>query len=513
VAVAGKIRFLPGMPNTEIEAQYYSKLLMLTAAALVQSGFDPAARTPVNPANIKPDTRAVSALYAEMLDKALLHPETLYGSSPEDIARAKIQTLSIAEQFPDVIKDLIAIGVKTHFIYYVVAKNNAYKQPLPDVLEDRPGQMDAFGIASGLVAIHTRRPDNSYLEFIKRDNPNSPIYTGFSKANGLPADIPGMTDAVTDPKAAGERIYRNISEWAPSVPAPIDIKSVNWAQERYHANWDGNQGASSRTLASGASATGDPRMVNVRIHEPLNPFIDNLPPPPYPFASVDLARAKEGKAIFNTECASCHKARNETIYPASRLGVDPNRSKVITSVSRYGLAALVTEACTIYGLNNQGKPGADWCVPKGDWQARLNEYFRDTPRRVTDGTNGYKADMLRGIWAQAPYLHNGSVPTLGQLMCPSARPSHFLRGDINYDEALVGFEWADKPTVRYGPNDMMLVKEYDTTVASKANRGHTFGSELCPDLSGLDPIANRREVARRIIGSKVGSLLEYLKTL
>ena len=114
---------------------------------------------------------------------------------------------------------------------------------------------------------------------------------------------------------------------------------------------------------------------------------------------------------------------------------------VNTSVSRYGLAALVMEACAIYGLNNQGQPGADWCVPKGDWQARLDEYFRDTPRRVAEGTNGYKADMLHGIWAQAPYLHNGSVPTLGQLMCPATRPARFLRGNLYYDEALVGFEW------------------------------------------------------------------------
>ena len=94
-----------------------------------------------------------------MLKKALDHPETMYGSSPEQIARAKIQTLAVADRFPDVMKDLIAIGVKTHFIYYVVAKNNGYKHPLPDVFEDRPGQMDAFGIASGLVAIHTRRDE------------------------------------------------------------------------------------------------------------------------------------------------------------------------------------------------------------------------------------------------------------------------------------------------------------------------------------------------------------------
>ena len=513
VMVSGKMKFLPGMPNTEVEAQYYSKLLMLTAARFVESGFDPASTTPVNPANIRPNTSAIRALYTEMLDKARQRPETLYGSSPAQIAQAKVQALAIADEFPSVMQDLIAAGVKTHFIYYVVAKNNGYKQALPDVLENRPGQMDAFGIASGLVAIHTRRPDNSFMEFVQRDNPKSPIFTGFSRANGMPVDVPGLTDAVTDPKAAGERIYKNIPAWAPPVPAPIDVKSVNWAVERYHANWDGNQGASSRTLASGASATGDPRMVNVRIHEPLNPFIDNLPPPPYPFPSVDLARAREGKALFQTNCANCHMPRNQTIYPASKLGVDVNRTLVNTSVSRYGLAALVNEACRIYGLNNEGKPGADWCVPQGDWQARLDEYFRDTPRRVAEGTAGYKADMLHGIWAQAPYLHNGSVPTLGQLMCPSTRPRRFLRGNLYYDESLVGFEWADRPKARYGPNDTILIKEYDTTVPGKANTGHTYAADLCPDTSGLDPTADRKEIEARLLQSQVGALLAYLKTL
>jgi hypothetical protein len=318
---------------------------------------------------------------------------------------------------------------------------------------------------------------------------------------------------VSDARIAGERIFKNIAAWAPPVPAPVDIKSVNWATERYHANWDGNQGASSRTLASGASATGDPRVVNVRIHEPLNPFIDHLPPPPYPFESMDLARAREGKALFTSHCATCHKPRNETIYSASSLGVDPNRTLVNTSVSRFGLAALVMEACTIYGLNNQGNPGADWCMPKGSWQERLDEYFRDTPRRVAEGTNGYKADMLRGIWAQAPYLHNGSVPTLGQLVCSMTRPVRFLRGNLSYDETLVGFEWKDTPTARYGPNDTMHVKEYDTTVPGKANTGHTFGADLCPDTTGLDPIADRKEIEKRLNESRVGALLAYLKTL
>ena len=84
----------------------------------------------------------------------------------------------MADQFPKVMQDLIGVGVKTHFIYHVVAKNNAYSAPLPDVLEDRPGQMDAFGIASGLVAIHTRRPDNSFMQFVHRDNPEQPVLYG-----------------------------------------------------------------------------------------------------------------------------------------------------------------------------------------------------------------------------------------------------------------------------------------------------------------------------------------------
>jgi hypothetical protein len=448
-----------------------------------------------------------------MLDKARLRPETLYGPAPAQIARAKVQALAVAEEFPSVIQDLIAIGVKTHFIFRVVAANRAYTRPLPDVFEDRPGQMDLFGLTTGLIAIHTRRSDNSFLEFVRRDNPNSPIFSGFSKANGLPADIPGMTDRVGDGKTAGDRLFKNLPLWGTAVPAAVDIKSVNWGLDRYHANWDGNQGASSGMLASGALVTGDPRMANMRVYEPLNPFIDNLPPRPYPFESVDLARAKDGKALFKTACATCHTPRNQTIYSATKLGVDANRSLLISSVSRYGLAALLAEACTIYGLNNQGQPGADWCRPQGDWQARLDEYFRDTPRRVVEGTQGYKADVLHGIWAQGPYLHNGSVPTLGHLVCPATRPSRFLRGNVYYDEALVGFEWADRPGTRYGSNDTILVKEYDTAIPGRANGSHTFGADLCPDTSGLVPVTDRKEIASRILQSRVGALLAYLKTL
>src|SRR5205809_5254379 len=142
-------------------------------------------------------------------------------------------------------------------------------------------------------------------------------------------------------------------------------------------------------------------------------------------------------------------------------------------------------------------------MPPADWSGRQEGYFRDTPRRVAEGTNGYKADMLYGIWAQAPYLHNGSVPTIGQLICPSTRPRRFLRGNLYYDEALVGFEWADRPKTRYGPHDSILIKDYDTTIPGKANTGHTYGADLCPDTTGLDPIVNRKEIEMRLVRSPI----------
>ena len=279
--------------------------------------------------------------------------------------------------------------------------------------------MDAFGIASGLVAIHTRRPDNSFLEFVRRDNPKSPIFTGFSKANGLPADMPGMTEAVTDPKA-GRRSHLQEHPGVGAAGAGADRRQERQLGGRSLSRQLGRQPG--RVVAHArVGRVGDRRSAHgQRAHSRAAQPVHRQPAA----AAVSVHERRSGagarrQGAVQGDVRHLPCPENQTIYPASKLGVDANRTMVNTSVSRYGLAALVMEACSIYGLNNKGQPGADWCVPEGDWQARLDEYFRDTPRRVAEGTNGYKADMLHGIWAQAPYLHNGSVPTLGQLVCPA----------------------------------------------------------------------------------------------
>jgi len=94
----------------------------------------------------------------------------------------------------------------------------------------------------------------------------------------------------------------------------------------------------------------------------------------------------------------------------------------------------------------------------------------------------YKAGPLNGIWATAPYLHNGSVPTLADLLLPAAeRPKEFTVGSRRFDEAKVGFA--------SGPSDGSF--KFDTTLSGNGNGGHDgtqYGTTLNPE-ERLDLIA------------------------
>jgi len=103
-------------------------------------------------------------------------------------------------------------------------------------------------------------------------------------------------------------------------------------------------------------------------------------------------------------------------------------------------------------------------------------------------TNGYANLLLTGIWLRAPYLHNGSVPTLWHLLQePPKRPVEFCRGNDLYDWKNVGFEWDP------APNDCQGFFKYDTRLLGNGNGGHSYGTELS------DP--------------EKWALVEYMKTL
>jgi len=107
----------------------------------------------------------------------------------------------------------------------------------------------------------------------------------------------------------------------------------------------------------------------------------------------------------------------------------------------------------------------------------LNQYglYPDSSYRFTHfrKTNGYANHPLDGIWLRGPYLHNGSVPTLRDLLdAPEQRPASFYRGYDVFDQSKVGF-LSSVPSA-----DGMVFTRYDTTLPGNANSGHVYGTSL-----------------------------------
>ena len=106
---------------------------------------------------------------------------------------------------------------------------------------------------------------------------------------------------------------------------------------------------------------------------------------------------------------------------------------------------------------------------------------------VEEDPTGYIVAFLDGIWLRAPYLHNGSVPTLHDLLEPAAqRPKPFYRGYDVYDPMNGGF-------VSAGPEAERVGTRYEVERKGNGNKGHEFGVAL--------PAAEKE------------ALVEYLKTL
>ena len=102
-------------------------------------------------------------------------------------------------------------------------------------------------------------------------------------------------------------------------------------------------------------------------------------------------------------------------------------------------------------------------------------------------TQGYVSVPLDGLWLRAPYLHNGSVPSLSDLLRPvPERPTLFWRGYDVYDPIRVGF-------ITDGHEAQQAGTVYDTSKPGNSNAGHEYGTTL--------PADSKR------------ALLEYMKTL
>jgi hypothetical protein len=99
---------------------------------------------------------------------------------------------------------------------------------------------------------------------------------------------------------------------------------------------------------------------------------------------------------------------------------------------------------------------------------------------------GYQAPPLDGVWATAPYFHNGSVPTVYQVLKSKERPRFFTRSfrteKEDYDLSRLGLR-ITVLSKRPDP-DLPAIerrKVYDTTLPGQGNGGHRFGDHLTED--------------------------------
>lgn len=209
----------------------------------------------------------------------------------------------------------------------------------------------------------------------------------------------------------------------PPGPSKADIPAVWLIDPGGYANWDGTIRGFARSLTSSMAVVGDPAKIDIPANALIQSFLGKLPSEPYPF-TIDSAARTRGEATYRTNCAGCHataagRSRNDLVFD---VGTDPLRADAIRPMAVGLMSKVVQSSCPAA----QPECAFDAQGPVVDPSAR----------------RGYVAGPLHGVWAVAPYLHNGSVPTLRQLLIPSLRTTApFLRGSVSYNQKDGGWEW------------------------------------------------------------------------
>jgi mono/diheme cytochrome c family protein len=196
----------------------------------------------------------------------------------------------------------------------------------------------------------------------------------------------------------------------------------------------------------------------------IQQFLYSLRPPKYPHP-VDETLAAKGKRVFTAHCSKCHGTYGEKwTYPNRVLPIDE------IGTDRKRLDGFTEEFARYYNTTWFAREKPGWFT--SDYKAR--------PRI------GYQAPPLDGIWATAPYLHNGSVPTVYHLLKSDSRPKIYTRsfrtGADDYDPKRLGWKVTELKT---GPDPALPAVErrkvYDTTQPGRGNSGHKFGDKLSDD--------------------------------
>ena len=233
---------------------------------------------------------------------------------------------------------------------------------------------------------------------------------------------------------------------------------------------------------------------DIRVAAFAETLLENLPAPAYPF-DVNLEQAAKGEALFKENCQTCHRPHNGQVY--KNMGTDTGRalvaSETITESGRRGF----TEICP--PDREVDMPGLGSVKPCAEFNGVSLVGKADMAMMDPGKHLGYNALPLGGIWAQAPYLHNGSVPTIYHLLMPNERPSIFVKSSLDYDQNLLGFTW------QQGQSDKGYSYLFDTSaIKAFSNAGHDKDITLDGKVHKLDWSDNKPAVM---------AIIEYMKTM
>jgi len=201
----------------------------------------------------------------------------------------------------------------------------------------------------------------------------------------------------------------------------------------------------------------------------LEGYINKMGAPKWPW-SVNNSLTAQGANIFTANCASCHgKTAGEPRPPSTTTWATP---AVNVGTDSWYFNSLARTASP--GVLNSIFPavGPLGIISKTVTQKILQQYqpsitFIASTNSV--GVGKYESRVMEGIWAVAPYLHNGSVPTLEDLLKPaSQRPSTFFVG-VNYDTLKVGLSVNQPLQAGY---------QFNTSTVGNSNAGHEYGVQL-----------------------------------
>jgi len=248
---------------------------------------------------------------------------------------------------------------------------------------------------------------------------------------------------------------------SPQPYAPIKFGLVWNVYKRPWVHWDGNTRSpiARNLLASlglGAPLHGHTAELNFADVKRQTELSEKIQPPHYPLA-VDQAVAERGKKWFADRCASCHSGpeTDQRLHSVAEVGTDPLRANSFNQRQADGFNKFLAEL-ELKGYEQPKQPGVRT-------------------------TGKYFAPSLGGVWARSPYLHNGAVRTMAELLNPpNERPKTFRRGSTRFDPAVMGFT-----------NEGTYL--FDSSKSGNSNAGHNYGTDLPP---------NQKQ-----------ELMEYLKTL